>query len=89
MKKIPFTIKIGSSIFHGYLSNTDIEYPPKDFFVFIENRIVGELVCRDKWIFEEWWRYKTICRLTSDEGDYLADYLGNIAAEACEGAYHI
>jgi len=45
MKKIPFTIEIHNKSYSGHLTANDLLRPPKNYLVFIENRMVGELMC--------------------------------------------
>jgi hypothetical protein len=77
VNKISFSIEINSKTCNGYLSSTDVLDPPKVFFVFLENYIVGELMYRDKWIFEQGNRYKILGKLNTGQCDYIANYLGN------------
>lgn len=83
MKKIPFTIEIRKKTYTGYLSTTDISDPPKTFFVFIDNYIVGDLLYRNKWLFEPGNR-QILGKLNSGEKEWVAEYLGNIAVLAYE-----
>jgi hypothetical protein len=84
MKKIPFTIELNRKQYTGYLQTTDTTSPPKTFFVIIENFIIGDLSCRDTWIFEQRGRYSFIGKLKPGECYYLAEYLGNLAVLAYE-----
>jgi hypothetical protein len=79
-KNIPFTIELNRKSYSGYLQTTDTIEPPKNFFVFVNNWIIGELTCtKDRWIFEQRGTYKFIGKLNTGECNYVAEYLGNIA----------
>jgi hypothetical protein len=85
MKKIPFTITIKKQSYSGYLQSNDITVPPKVFFVFIDNYIVGNLLCRDKWTFEQ--VGEKFNRMTENERTEIGEYLGNIAVEGYESLF--
>jgi hypothetical protein len=53
VKKIPFSIELFGTNFTGYLYTTDTNDPPKSFFIFIQNYIVGDLNFNKKWIFTQ------------------------------------
>ncbi len=78
MKKISFTINIRNKTYNGHLIVNDFSETPKNFLVFMENHIVGELMYRHKWQFEQGRRHKILGRLNNDECRDIAEYLGNI-----------
>jgi hypothetical protein len=78
MKQIVFTMELRGLNFEGYLQTNDTTDLPKVFFVFINNYIVGDLMFRKKWIFEQGGRHVILGRLNIGECKYIADYLGNI-----------
>lgn len=82
MNNTPFTIEIRNKDYTGYLQTNDQTEPPKVFFVFIENWIVGNLIFNDKWKFEQ--VGIRLDKLTENERQTIAEYLGNIAVEAYE-----
>jgi hypothetical protein len=79
MKKIPFTIEIRNKSYSGYLTANDFLQPPKNYFVFMENSTVGELMCRYTWNFTQGHRHKILGNLDDDECNEIAEYLGHIA----------
>lgn len=79
MKKIPFTIIIHSKIYNGYLAANDFFQPPKNFLVFMEKHMTGELMYRNGWIFTQGRWHKILGKLSNDECHEIAMYLGNIA----------
>jgi hypothetical protein len=80
MKKILFTIAIKNINYSGYLGTNDMSNPPKNWFVFLNAYIVGELdFIAGKWNFAQRGRYKFLGQLTKGECNYLAEHLGNIA----------
>ncbi len=80
MKSIHFTIAIKNINYTGHLGTNDMTDPPRIWFVFMNNYIVGELDFRaGKWVFAQRGRYHFIGKLTNGECNYLAEYLGNIA----------
>ena len=79
MKNIPFTIEIRNKSYSGYLIVNDLHQPPKNYLVFMENRMVGELMCRYTWTFTQWrWR-KVLGKLTDEECNDISEYLGKVA----------
>lgn len=83
-ENIPFSIIIKKKEYTGYLQTTDTTDPPKVFFVFLNNFIVGDLMCRDKWIFDQGGRHKILGHLNIGELEFIAEYLGNIVVMAYE-----
>jgi hypothetical protein len=79
MKKIPFTIKIRNKLYNGYLMANDFLQPPKNYFVFMENHMVGELICRQNWTFTQGRWYKILGKLNNNDCNEIAEYLGNVA----------
>ena len=79
MKKIPFAIKIRNKIYNGYLTANDFFQPPKNYLVFMENNMTGELMCRHNWTFTQGRWHKILGKLTNNECNEIADHLGNIA----------
>jgi len=79
MKKIPFTLEIDKKTYSGYLGTNDQSEPPKTFFVFIDNMIVGDLDCLDGWRFMQ--KGSHLKQLTQGECNAIAQHLGNIAVE--------
>jgi hypothetical protein len=79
MNNIPFAITINSKNYYGYLSTGDVLDPPRVYFVFLRNKIVGELVYLDKWVFQQGGRYEPLGRLNRGQLDNIAEYLGDIA----------
>lgn len=79
MKKIPFTIEIGNKPYHGHLTANDFLQPSKNYLVFMENHMVGELMCRHNWVFTQGRWNKILGKLNNDECNAIAEYLGNIA----------
>jgi hypothetical protein len=84
MQKIPFTIEIRNKIYNGHLSTNDFLQPPKNYLVFIENKIAGELMWRYKWTFSQGRRHKILGNLANSECDDIAGYLGGIVSLAYE-----
>ena len=79
MKKIPFTIEIRSRSYSGYFIVNDLLQPSKNYLVFMENRMVGELLCRHNWTFTQGRWHKILGKLNDNECNEIAEYLGNIA----------
>jgi len=79
MNNIPFSITIKSKNYYGYLSKGDTSDPPRIYFVFLRNNIVGELTYLDKWNFEQGGRYNILGRLNRSQLDDIGEYLGDIA----------
>ena len=79
MRKIPFIIKIRDRSYHGCLHTNDFLQPPKNYLVFMENHMVGELICKLNWTFTQGRWYKILGKLNDSECDEIAAYLGNIA----------
>ena len=75
---IPFSIYIHQKERKGYLQVRDFADPPKLYFVFIGNYIVGSLAFNDEWIFDQEGRYRTIGKQKDDELKYIANLLGEI-----------
>src|SRR5215831_13664186 len=87
MKIVPFTIQIRNNIHTGFLGTSDLSDPPTNFFVFIDNFIVGDLLYKDKWIFDQGARHNLLDRLDTSECNFIADCLGNIAVSGCQSNY--
>jgi len=85
MKKIPFTIEIHNISYSGYLIANDFLQPPKNYLVFMENHVVGELLCRYTWTFTQGRWHKILGKLDNDECNEIAEYLGCIADMLYEG----
>ena len=79
MKKIPFTIEIRNKPYNGHLIVNDFLQPPKNYLVFMENHVVGELMCRHNWTFTQGHWYKILGKLNNNECNEIAEYLGNVA----------
>ena len=79
MKKIPFTIEIRSRPYNGHLFANDFLQPPKNYLVFMENHVVGELMCRHDWTFTQGRWHKILGKLNNNECNEIAEYLGNVA----------
>jgi hypothetical protein len=79
MKQIPFTIKIRNRSYSGYFIVNDLLQPSKNYLVFMENHMVGELMFRYTWTFTQWRWHKVIERLDDYECEKIAEYLGNVA----------
>ena len=84
MKKIPFTIEIRSKIYTGHLSINDLSQPPRNYLVFVENHMAGELMWRHKWTFSQGRRHKILGNLTNSECEDIALYLSEIVSLAYE-----
>jgi len=87
MRTVPFAFEIRNNIYTGFLATADLSDPPTNFFVFIENFIVGDLLYQDKWIFNQETRYKVLGRLNTSECNSVADYLGSIAVLGYHATY--
>ena len=79
MKKIPFIIKIHDKTYGGCLHTNDFLHPPKNYLVFMENHMVGELTCKETWTFTQGRWHKILGKLNDDECDEIARSLGKIA----------
>ena len=79
MKKIPFTIDIRNKTYTGHLTVNDRSQPPENFLVFMENRMVGELMCRFKWTFTQGRWHKILGKLNNNDCKEITEYLGNVA----------
>jgi len=79
MKKIPFTIEIRSKLYNGHLIANDFLQPSKNYLVFMENHVVGELMCRHNWTFTQGHWHKILGKLNNNECNEIAEYLGNVA----------
>jgi hypothetical protein len=78
-RNISFSINLHGKEFNGYLQTNDTTDPPKVFFVFLENWIVGDLLFENKqWIFKQGGRYKFLKQLNTGEKQFLAEYFGNL-----------
>lgn len=84
MKKIPFIIEIRSKTYSGHLTANDFFQPPKNYLVFMEGHMVGELMCRLNWSFTQGRWHKILGKLHNDECSEIAEHLGNIADSAYE-----
>lgn len=79
MSNIPFTINLHGKNFNGYLQTNDTTDPPKVFFVFLQNWIIGDLIFKNKkWIFDQGDRHKFLKQMNTGEKQYLAECLGNL-----------
>ena len=82
VKHIPFSnLTIRGKTYTGNLDPRDFGQPPIIYWVFIGNMIVAELMFHDEWIFDQGERFKTLPKLSDEERDAVAAYLGNIAEE--------
>jgi hypothetical protein len=79
LKKIPFTIEINKKTFAGYLGTNDQSEPPKTFFAFVDDYVIGDLDCRERWYFTQ--KGSRLPRMTAGECNALAAQLGNIVVE--------
>ena len=82
MKHIPFHIIIRKREYKGYLQSDSVTVPPNVFFVFVDNFIIGNLICTDVWDFQQVGVGVRFSKFTEDERKEIAAYLGNIAVEA-------
>ncbi|HEX5153222.1 MAG TPA: hypothetical protein VFW07_17350 [Parafilimonas sp.] len=79
MRKISFIIKVRDKTYNGFLHTNDFLQPPKNYLVFMENHMVGELICKHDWTFTQGRWHKILGKLHNDECDDIARFLGKIA----------
>jgi len=72
-------MEIHNKFYYGHLIANDFLQPPKNYLVFMENHVVGELMCRHEWTFSQGRWHKILGKLNNDVCAEIAEYLGNIA----------
>ncbi len=82
-KTVRFILPLRGKEYSGFCSEKNIDEHSKHFFVHIgtESRsiIVAELnYTKNMWKFDQGERFIKIGELNSEEGSYVAEYLGNV-----------
>lgn len=79
MEKIPFTISVRGIEYEGYLYDNDFSDSSLIFYVFIADRIAGNLVNNNSWEFIQ--VGVRLDKLTENERKNIAKQLGELAVE--------